>query len=336
MNADRPVQFGILGVGRIAVKAYAPAIEAAPNAELAAAASRDLARAESIHPKRAYDNYEALLDDPEVEAVYIATHNGLHLPLTIAALQRGKHVLCEKPLANDAAQCAEMIDAVKRADRLLVEAFMYRYHPSIVEAKRLIDDGAIGELRTVEGAFSYHMESTTDVRLNPEWGGGGLLDIGAYCVNACRNFFNAMPIAVTGMGDFHPEYKVDMALHGILDFGAGRFGVISSGFDAGYRNRLLACGTGGTIELPMGVGINNIPVKLILKTKEETREIEFEPFAMYQAMVEDFASAVRGGKCMIDSNEGWRNAAVMDALLASAKSGGGRVAVPREEDLEFK
>lgn len=336
MNVNRPVQFGILGVGRIAVKAYLPAINDAANAELAAAASRDLARAESIHPKKAYGSYGELLDDPDVEAVYIATHNGLHLPLTLAALERGKHVLCEKPLANDAAQCAEMIDAAGRADRLLVEAFMYRYHPSILEARRLIDEGAIGTLRTVEAAFSYHMESTTDVRLNPEWGGGGLLDIGAYCVNACRYFFDAMPHTVTAMGDFHPEYNVDMALHGLLDFRSGRFGVISSGFDAGYRNRILACGTGGTIELPMGVGINNVPVKLILKTNDETRELEYEPFAMYQAMVEDFARAVRGGTCKLDAKEGWRNAVVMDALLASARSGGGRVAVPREEDLRLK
>ncbi|MCA9253443.1 MAG: Gfo/Idh/MocA family oxidoreductase [Phycisphaerales bacterium] len=327
MSADRPVQFGILGVGRIAVKAYVPAINDAPNAELAAAASRDITRAESVNPKRAYGSYEALLDDPEVEAVYIATHNGLHLPLALAAFERGKHVLCEKPLANDAPQCAEMIEAAAKADRLLVEAFMYRYHPSIKEAKRLIDDGAIGELRTVEGAFSYHMESTTDVRLNPKWGGGGLLDIGTYCVNACRLFFDEVPRAVTAMGDFHPEYKVDMALHGLLDFGSGRYGVISSGFDAGFRNRILACGTGGTIELPKGVGINNVPVKLILKTKEETREIEYEPFAMYQAMVEDFANAVRGSKCMIDSKEGLRNAVVMDALLESAKQGGNRVGV---------
>ncbi len=335
MNAGKPVQFGILGVGRIAVKAYVTAINDAPNAELAAAASRDIERAQSISPKRAYGSYEALLDDPEVEAVYIATHNGLHLPLTLAALRRGKHVLCEKPLANDAAQCAEMIEVASKADRLLIEAFMYRYHPSIKEANRLIDDGAIGELRTVEGAFSYYMESTTDVRLNPEWGGGGLLDIGAYCVNACRYFFDAMPHAVTGMGDFHPEYKVDMALHGILDFGSGRFGVISSGFDAGYRNRILACGTGGTIELPQGVGIDNVPVKLILKTKDETREIAYEPFPMYQAMVEDFANAVRGDTCMIDSKEGLRNAVVMDALLTSAKASGGRVIVP-EEGLRFK
>ncbi|GJM26805.1 MAG: deoxyfructose oxidoreductase [Phycisphaerae bacterium] len=326
MGADRPVQFGILGVGRIAVKAYVPAINNASNAELAAAASRDIDRAKAIHPRRAYGSYDELLDDPEVEAVYIATHNGLHLPLTLAALELGKHVLCEKPLANDAAQCAEMIESAAKADRLLVEAFMYRYHPSIVEAKRLIDNGAIGELRTVEGAFSYHMESTTDVRLNPEWGGGGLLDIGAYCVNACRNFFDAMPHAVTAMGDFHPDHDVDMALHGLLDFGAGRFGVISSGFDAGYRNRLLACGTGGTIELPQGVGINNVPVKLIHKTKDETRKIDYEPFPMYQAMVEDFASAVRGGKCLIDAEEGWRNAVVMDALVKSARIGGGRVA----------
>ncbi|MCB9849643.1 MAG: Gfo/Idh/MocA family oxidoreductase [Phycisphaerales bacterium] len=327
MSDNKPVQIGILGVGRIAVNAYVPAIRAAKNAELAAAASRELARAESVQPKRAYGEYQALIDDDAVEAVYIATHNGLHHPLTLAALARGKHVLCEKSLANNAAQCAEMADAAERAGLHLIEAFMYRYHPSILEAKRLIAEGAIGTLRTVEAAFSFRMESTTDVRLTREWGGGGLLDVGCYCVNACRYLFDAIPRAVTAMGDYHPEHDVDMAVHGVLDFGAGRCGVISCGFDAGRRNRILACGTDGTIELPMGVGINRIPVKLIVNAQGESRVIDYKPFDIYRAQVEDFANAVRGGTPMLDAREGWRNGVVIDALDASARQGGGCVAV---------
>ncbi|MGE3180343.1 MAG: Gfo/Idh/MocA family protein [Phycisphaerae bacterium] len=330
MKTEEPVRFGILGVGRIAVKAYVPAILAAPNAVLAAAASRDLSRAQAIHPQRAYDDYDALLDDPEVEAVYIATHNGLHHPLAIAALERGKHVLCEKPLANDAAQCREMIAAARAANRHLVEAFMYRYHPSIVEARRMVDEGAIGTLRTVEASFSHPMRDKSDVRFRRDWGGGGLLDVGGYCVNACRNFFRLLPTAVTAFGDFDPQHDVDVALHGILDFGNGRAGVISCGLDAGRRNRILACGTDGTLELPMGFGINNIPVKLRYQTAEQECVIDYPPFPMYQAQVEDFANAVRGGTPMIEPEEGLRNAVVLDALLSSARGGGGRTEVRLE------
>jgi len=327
MKADQPVQIGILGVGRIAVNAYVPAIRAAAQVELAAAASRDIARARAIQPKRAYGDYQSLLDDPGVEAVYIATHNGLHKPLTLAALERGKHVLCEKPLGCNAAECAEMAAAARRAGLHLVEAFMYRYHPSIREARELIANGAIGQLRTVEASFSFRMERNGDVRWRVDWGGGGVLDVGCYNVNACRYLFDAVPTAVTAMGDFDPHHGVDVALHGVLDFGAGRFGVISCGFDAGRRNRILACGTHGTISLPAGVGISNRTVSLLLETPGETRELAYAPVDTYRLQVEDFARAVRGGEPLLDAEEGYRDAVVIDALLASARQGGARVPV---------
>jgi len=113
MNPTRPVQFGIIGVGRIAANAFAPALAAATNAELSAAASRELARAQALKPPRAYGSYDELLDDDDVEVVYIGTHNGLHRSLAVAAFERGKHVLCEKPLACDAAECAEMVAAAR-------------------------------------------------------------------------------------------------------------------------------------------------------------------------------------------------------------------------------
>src|SRR5688572_16204394 len=137
MPATAPVRFGIVGAGRIAQHQIAPAIAQASNAELFAAASRDLERAQALKPKKAYADYDALLNDPDVEAVYIATHNGLHCPLTLRALECGKHVLCEKPLAASVSECSEMVAAAQQHGRVLMEAFMYRYHPQIAKAAEL-------------------------------------------------------------------------------------------------------------------------------------------------------------------------------------------------------
>ena len=171
MNASEPVRFGVIGVGRIAANAFVPALEASPLATLAAAASRDLERARSVRPARAYADYGELLADSEVEAVYIATHNGLHRDLSLQALACGKHVLCEKPLGRNASECQQVASAARDAGLHLVEAFMYRHHPQIARARELVDGGAIGELRTVEASFSFRAsilppveDSSTDLR----------------------------------------------------------------------------------------------------------------------------------------------------------------------------
>jgi predicted dehydrogenase len=296
---------------------------------LAAAASRDVKRAESVNPKRAYDRYEALLEDPEVEAVYIATHNGLHRELTIAALERGKHVLCEKPLACNAGECAEMVVAARRHDRHLVEAFMYRYHARIAEARSLVDAGAIGAIKCVEAAFSFHMTETEDVRWNAAWGGGGLLDVGCYCVNACRFFLGGLPRSVMAVGTFHPVHDVDVSLHGVLDFGEGRYGVISCGFDGGFRDRVLVCGTEGTITLPLAFCSSRGPTSLLINDVDtEPREQLFAPVNTFQLEIEDLARAIRtGGRPLLDAEEGLHNALVMDALLCSARAAGSPVPI---------
>ena len=321
MNASDPVQFGILGVGRITVNAFAPALTAATNATLAAAASRDVARAQALHPPRAYADYLELLDDPAVEAVYIATHNGLHHPLTLRALERGKHVLCEKPLANDAAECAEMVAAARQYGRHLMEAFMYRYHPQMPEAAAIVQAGTLGEIKTLEASFSFHLTSENDVRLNPAWGGGGLLDVGCYCVNLSRFLMGGMPHAVTAMGTFHPVHGVDMSLHGVLDFGGGRYAVISCGFDAGFRNRVLVCGTKGTLTLTRPFANRGKPATLIVDVGGDVQEKSYPPPDLFRLQIEDFARAVRGGPPpLLAPEDGLLNARVLDALLAAARN----------------
>jgi len=320
MSAAEPVRFGVLGVGRIAQNRFAPALERASNATLVAAASRDPERARALKTK-AYNDYHELLKDDDVEVVYVATHNGVHKQLAIAAMEAGKHVLCEKPLGCDAAECEEMIAVAKGTGLHLVEAFMYRHHPQVQKARQLVEEGAIGELRVVEASFSFHLTREDDVRLNPSWGGGGLMDVGCYCVNWCRLFLGDEPESVTAKAAFHASHDVDMSLHGVLDYGAGRFGVISCGFDSGLRHGAVLSGTDGIIRLPEA--FLTFPEKATtvhLETEARTESFQCGPMDTFQAEIEDLAAAVRGGGApLLPPEEGLANARVMESLMAAAR-----------------
>ncbi len=321
-----PVKFGILGAGRIARNAFLPAVIAADNAELVAVASRARARAEGFGAERSYAGYDDLLEDDDVEAVYIATHNGLHHSLALKALQRGKHVLSEKPLACTAAECREMIDVARACDRLLIEGFMYRYHPQIAEAQRLLP--RIGAIKSIEASFSYHLRSDDDVRLKQDWGGGGLLDVGSYCVNICRLFFRSNPRTVVAMGTFHPEHGVDVALHGVMDFGDDRFGLVSCGFNAGLKRRCLICGTEGTITLPRAFFRQLEPLQVILNEGLEAEVIDVPAADVFRLEIEDMSRAIRGGPPpQLESEDAYDNMVVIEALLHSARTHGAPVRI---------
>lgn len=325
MRSASPVQFGVIGMGRIARNAMIPAIRCAANAQLAAIASRDIDRARSATPPRAYSDYTALLRDPDVEAVYIATHNGLHEALTIAALENGKHVLCEKSLGCDADQCERMVQAAKRCDRILVEAFMYRHHPCFAHAASIIASGKLGALRVVDAAFCFLLADRGDVRYRADWGGGSALDVGCYGVNGCRYFFDAEPIAVTAMGRFDAQSGIDLSLHGVLDFGDERYGIVSCAFDSGYQNRIVIRGEKGTLTLPRGFGCNGFEVTLELNSGDSSETVRFEATDVYRSQVENFARAIRGDSISLPPfDDGLRNQRAIDAMLASARAGGER------------
>src|SRR4051794_3004181 len=186
MSAEQPpVRFGFLGAGRIAHRALGPAVHAARGAQLQAVAARDAARGQTLQPAgQVYTDYAELLADPAVEAVYISLTNDNHRPWTLAALAAGKHVLCEKPLGLDRAEVVEMVDAAVAADRLLVEAFWYRWHPRTRRLEQLVTSGALGPIVGLETEFSYHGSDHTpgEFRLDPKLGGGGLYDVGCYAI----------------------------------------------------------------------------------------------------------------------------------------------------------
>lgn len=314
------VRFGLIGAGRIARNQIAPAIHAAKRATLYAAASRDLTRAESVRPTRAYSSYAALIADAEVDAVYIATHNGLHRELSIAALRAGKHVMCEKPLAMNARDCEAMQRVAESGGVLLAEAFMYRHHPQIARAQELVRAGAIGEVMTVEASFRFPLSNVDDVRMNAEWGGGALLDVGCYCVSASRLFLGDSPIAMKAIASFHPEKKVDTSFQGVIEFGSDRYAMISCGFDSGVNQKIVLSGSTGVMEL-------NHPFKswtgrpqILVKTKDHEETIEFEPVNTFALEVDDLASAILdGGSPLVGAADAVLNLRILDQLSDVAK-----------------
>src|SRR5690348_15104077 len=191
------LRFGILGVAKIATVKVIPAMQSSEHCEIAAIASRDAARAEAaareLRIPKHYGSYEALLADPEIDAIYNPLPNNLHVPWTIKAAEAGKHVLCEKPIAVNAAEARTLIDVRDRTGVLIQEAFMVRTHPQWVETRRLIKSGSIGSLRSITGFFSYFNSDPANIRNHLELGGGALMDIGCYPINISRFVYESEP-----------------------------------------------------------------------------------------------------------------------------------------------
>jgi predicted dehydrogenase len=315
------VRFGIVGVGRVTRKRFAPALLSTEHAVLLAAASRDRRQAEALGPQRAYDSYPALLRDPDVDAVYIATHNGLHKELVLEALRQGKHVLCEKPLGCTAAECEEMLATANATQRLLMEAFMYRYHPQIRRAQELVQERVIGELMVVEASFRFHLTDVNDVRLRSEWGGGALLDVGCYCVNFARLFLGDAPRDIRAWATMDGVHGVDTSAQAVLKYESGKHAALSCGFESGLYQRAALVGTEGVLELNEPFITWARPPRLSVHVGETEEVIELEPVNTFQMEIEDFCTAIQSGTSpLLKSNEGLLNARVLDRIAAAATS----------------
>lgn len=313
------VRFGIIGVGRITQEQFAPALLSSERALLHAAASRDIHRAEALNPRRAYDSYSKLLGDPDVDAVYIGTHNGLHKELVIEALEHGKHVLCEKPLGSTAAECDEMVTAAGAARCHLVEAFMYRHHPQIETTQELLQRGAIGELVAAEASFNVHLGQADDVRLHPEWGGGSLLDVGCYCVNFARLFLGDSPREVRAWAKMHEVRGVDMGFHAVLAYESGTHAALSCGFEGGLYQRAVLIGTEGTLDLsePFVTWLRR--PRLTHRVGETEQVTEFDPVNTFRLEIEDLCRTITDGTApLLAPDEGLKNARIIDRLMATA------------------
>ena len=332
MNDDQPaVRWGVLGAANIAVAKVIPAMMRSTRSRVVAIASRDqskaAAAAKTLGIPRAHGSYEALLADPEVDAVYNPLPNHLHVPWSIRAAQAGKHVLCEKPIALSAAQAEELRTARDRTGVLIGEAFMVRAHPQWLEARRLVESGSIGPLRLVSGHFSYYRRDPHDIRSRPEFGGGALMDIGCYPITISRWMFAAEPIEVIAQIERDPEFGVDRLASALLRFAAGQAVFACSGQLVPFQ-RMEIFGTTGRIqvEIPFNAPPDR-PCRIVVDDGSalgglSAKAIEFPTVDQYTVQADQFSAAIQGrGTIPVSIDDAVANMAVIDALFRSADSG---------------
>jgi predicted dehydrogenase len=326
MSGD--VRWGVLSTAKIGIDKVIPATAAAERCEVVAIASRDLGRARAAASElgipRAFGSYEDLLADPDVDAVYNPLPNHLHAEWTIAAARAGKHVLCEKPLATTSADAERMIQACEAEGVLLMEAFMYRLHPTWEAVTSLVASGRIGELKTVQSWFSYFNDDPGDIRNLVETGGGALYDIGCYCVNLSRMLFGAEPERVGGSVLRDPVRGIDVLTSGILDFGD-----VVATFTCSTRaepdQRVHIYGTEGRISLEIPFNIPpDRPTRVSLTAggdppvRPETEVFTFDPANEYTIQAERFAAAILdGGQVPIPPSDAVGNLRVIEELFRS-------------------
>jgi predicted dehydrogenase len=250
-NADK-VRWGVLGVAKIAVDKVIPAMQRGQFSKVVAIASRDGARAHEAAGRLglpvAHGSYEALIDDPDVDAIYNPLPNHLHVPWTARALEAGKHVLCEKPIGLTVEDALRLIEVRNRTGRKVQEAFMVRTHPQWLRVQSLVREGRIGALRSMAGYFSYFNRDAGNIRNVPKYGGGALLDIGCYLINTSRMIFESEPTRVISLIDRDPAMKVDRLSSLIMDFERGQSIGTCSTQVVGYQ-RVHVVGTAGRIEV---------------------------------------------------------------------------------------
>jgi xylose dehydrogenase (NAD/NADP) len=321
------VRMGVMSAANIGRKVVIPSILRARNAELGAIASSSDAGAAFLRETgldvRLHGSYEALLADPAVDAVYIPLPNHLHSEWSKRAADAGKHVLCEKPAALNAAETAGMIEHCVARGVVWMEAFMYRYHPQWAAVRRLLDEGAVGELRTVRSVFTFTVRDPRNIRRRPELGGGSLYDVGSYCVNVARWMFGRPPVAVTGISQPSPE-GVDEDFLGILDFGSGRSAQFASSLSQPYRHHVQLLGTEGTITVPQAFVLRSDDVAIEVTDSEGTsRSVTVGGDDEYRLEVEDFARCVLEGRQpeVVSHEDTLWNMRTIDALYASAREG---------------
>jgi predicted dehydrogenase len=258
-----------------------------------------------------------LLADPEVDAVYIPLPNELHRPWTIAAADAGKHVLCEKPLALDAAEAETMVAHCCARGVVLMEAFMWRHQPRTAALRQLVADGAIGALRLVRSSFSFAIDPG-DWRLDASRGGGALWDVGCYGLSTARLFAGNEPEAVQAVARFGPT-GVDLSLSAALRFPGGVLGQLDCSFEQPFRCAYELVGTLGVIEVPDAYLPPSRPVAL-LRTADSSRELTFEGRDQYAEMVVAFAIAVANGRLQPPAEDGLAQMLALDAIATAARS----------------
>ena len=325
------LRWGVLGVANIAVRVVIPAIQRAPGNQPVAIASRTRARAQEAAGQlgipRAHGSYEALVDDPDVQAVYIPLPNSLHREWTMRCARAGKHVLCEKPLALTAADGEQMIATCIRHGVVLMEAFMYRFHPRTQRVAQLVAEGVIGDPRLVRASFSFAIRGTENIRLQPSLGGGALYDVGCYGVNVSRMILGE-PLEAFAFGHIGPS-GVDELLGAVLRFGGDRLALVDCSLRLPRREEYEIVGTDGRISVPGAFlpGTGDTEIHLTRGTERTVKErivVTIPGVDEYRAMVEHFVGAVAAGAPLsFPPQDAVANLRAIEALLRSLRTGRG-------------
>jgi predicted dehydrogenase len=321
----RKLRWGILGYARIARVALIPALRKAVNAEFFALASRDAGKLEECRreggPAKLYGSYDELLQDPEVEVVYIPLPNSLHKEWTIKAAGFGKHVLCEKPMGMTAAECREMIDAAAAHHVTLMEAFMYRYTPKTRNVVEIVQSGVLGEIKQVNASFRFRLDRDS-IKLRPELGGGSLYDVGCYPLNFVGMVVDALAGGAPAAGglpdrivaDCVRKGGVDLNFSALFHYPSGLMATVQSGLDTYRQLHAEIIGTHGMLQVPEAFLGDSTPLTLLLPN--EKRRIDVPECDRYQLEVEDFSAAILEDRAPgFSLEETMRNAELLDRVL---------------------
>lgn len=324
-----PVRWGVIGCADIAIRKVIPGMQGSDFSQVHAIASRSAekaaAAANSLGIPKSFGSYEALLADPEVEAVYIPLPNHLHAEWTFAAAAAGKHVLCEKPMASTSADARRMIDACDQAGVKLMEAFMYRLHPLWVEVRRMVASGSIGELLAIQSFFSYRNLDPDDIRNIAAFSGGALMDIGCYPVNVARMLFDAEPIGVKASIRRDVSFGTDVITSAILDFG-GRHATFTCSTQLEDDQRVHLVGTAGRmlVEIPFNIP-PGLRTRILLfsggnpPVAPGVQIHEVEAGDQYGIQADAFSLAIRnGGPVPTEPQDAVANLEVMERIVIDA------------------
>jgi D-xylose 1-dehydrogenase (NADP+, D-xylono-1,5-lactone-forming) len=319
------VAWGVLSTARINRLVLAGARKS-DRVDIVAVASRTPESAKAYAGEhgieRAYGSYEALLEDDEVEAVYISLPNSMHVDWSVRALEAGKHVLCEKPLTRRAAEAEHAFDVAERTGRVLMEAFMYRHHPQTHRLQSLVAEGAIGRLRSIRSAFTFTVDNRNNIRLLAELDGGALMDVGCYCVNGSR-MLAGEPTDLDGeqvVGDG----GVDVRFSGTMRFDGGVIARFDCGLDLPFRDELEVTGSDGTLFLddPWHCRMPVLELRRsAIRGDGAAERIEIETADSYQLELENLSDAIRGeATSLLGRDDAVGQARAIEQLYRSAES----------------
>ena len=321
----KKLNWGILSTAKIGIEKVIPAMQQGKLNEIVAIASRthESAReaAKNLKIPKAFGSYQDLLDDTSIDAVYIPLPNHMHVPWTIKALAANKHVLCEKPIALTATEAKELLKETEKFPHLKVmEAFMYRHHPQWIRALELINGGGIGKVKTVHSFFSYYNDDPENIRNMVDIGGGGLMDIGCYCISLARLIFDEQPQRVFGKIEYDPGFETDRICSGILDFVQGTSTFTCSTQLVPYQ-RVNVFGTKGRIEIEIPFNAPpDKPCKILFQNNEIIEEIEIKICDQYTIQGDLFSlSVLKNEKVPTPIEDAVENMKVLEAVIQSAK-----------------